>query len=275
MYEQPFFIDEAVGFSMENRTDTYILIDTFVLSGKTYTLVGTPHYMAPEVILGRGYNQNADIWSIGVCLYEFMCGPLPFGNDAGEDQLVIFKEILTGRLHFPDYVEDVAAMELMKRLLCRTPELRIGCIVYSFKLASQLFSRVDVICLLDMQTRANTGSLRGFTEIKEHQFFSDFSYDQLMGRALDPPLIPEPESYSQVVSVFALHVTGAPSPYCKMYSGKFRLDVLLIEKLFPRRMSAMGWTTTRMTSPQSRFSGRTTSERSSWRWLLFIARASC
>lgn len=123
--------------------------------------------MAPEVILGRGYSQTADIWSIGVCLYEFMAGPLPFGNDAAEDQLVIFKEILTGRLHFPEYVEDVSAMELMKRLLCRTPELRIGC------------------------------SLRGMVEIREHSFFSDFSFDQLMGRALPPPLIPKPESYSQ------------------------------------------------------------------------------
>ena len=125
--------------------------------------------MAPEVILGRGYNQNADVWSMGVVLYEFMCGPLPFGNDAGDDQLVIFRDILTGKLHFPEYVDDAPAMELMKRLLCRTPELRIGC------------------------------SLRGLTEIKEHTFFSGFSYDQLIGRLYRAPLEPTHEAFSSDV----------------------------------------------------------------------------
>ena len=63
---------------------------------RSYTLVGTPHYMAPEVILGKGYGLTADIWTFGIILYEFVCGPLPFGNDA-EDQLEIFRDILTGR----------------------------------------------------------------------------------------------------------------------------------------------------------------------------------
>ena len=34
---------------------------------KTFTIIGTPHYMAPEVISGKGYNYNADLWSIGTC----------------------------------------------------------------------------------------------------------------------------------------------------------------------------------------------------------------
>ena len=37
-------------------------------------------------ITGKGYSLTADIWAFGVVLYEFICGPLPFGNDA-EDQL--------------------------------------------------------------------------------------------------------------------------------------------------------------------------------------------
>jgi cGMP-dependent protein kinase len=44
------------------------------VENRTYTIVGTPHYMAPEVIMGRGYNATADIWSLGVILFELICG---------------------------------------------------------------------------------------------------------------------------------------------------------------------------------------------------------
>lgn len=47
----------------------------------TNTIIGTPHYMAPEVIVGRGYNVYSDLWSLGVCCYEFIFGVLPFAND--------------------------------------------------------------------------------------------------------------------------------------------------------------------------------------------------
>ena len=38
------------------------------LSGRTYTIIGTPHYMAPEVLMGKGYTMHADLWSIGISL---------------------------------------------------------------------------------------------------------------------------------------------------------------------------------------------------------------
>jgi len=46
---------------------------------KTFTIIGTPHYMAPEVFEGKGYSFEADIWSLGCLLYEFLCYGLPFG----------------------------------------------------------------------------------------------------------------------------------------------------------------------------------------------------
>ena len=36
---------------------------------KTFTIIGTPHYMAPDIILGKGYNNLVDLWSLGVFLY--------------------------------------------------------------------------------------------------------------------------------------------------------------------------------------------------------------
>jgi cGMP-dependent protein kinase len=60
---------------------------------KTYTIIGTPHYMAPDIILGKGYNNMVDIWSLGIMMYEFMCGYLPFG-DAADNAYEIYEEIM-------------------------------------------------------------------------------------------------------------------------------------------------------------------------------------
>ena len=54
------------------------------IDDRTKTIIGTPHYMAPEVILGEGYSFKVDFWSIGICMYEFMCGGVPFGENHEE-----------------------------------------------------------------------------------------------------------------------------------------------------------------------------------------------
>jgi cGMP-dependent protein kinase len=58
----------------------------------THTVLGTPHYMAPEILLGKGYSYSVDYWSIGVIAYEIFYGTLPFGNDS-EDLVEIYKDI--------------------------------------------------------------------------------------------------------------------------------------------------------------------------------------
>lgn len=132
---------------------------------RTYTMVGTPHYMAPEVFLGKGYTKAADIWSMGVCLYEFLCGPLPF---MGDDEMSIFKSILTAKITFPSFVaeKEEAGVQLTKGLLCRLPESRLGC------------------------------QAGGARDIKNHAFFAKFDWDALLGRQLQPPLIPQAEVYA-------------------------------------------------------------------------------
>jgi cGMP-dependent protein kinase len=49
--------------------------------------------MAPEVILGKGYGLTADYWSIGIMLYEFLCGGVPFGEEE-EDPYTIYELVL-------------------------------------------------------------------------------------------------------------------------------------------------------------------------------------
>lgn len=50
------------------------------INQKTFTIIGTPNYMAPEIISGKGYSTSVDLWSLGVVIYEFMSGYVPFGE---------------------------------------------------------------------------------------------------------------------------------------------------------------------------------------------------
>ena len=76
--------------------------------GKTFTIIGTPHYMAPEIVTGKGYRQSVDLWSIGICLYEFMCGGVPFAEDL-EEPYQIYEEIIKKNLKFPHFFKDKKA----------------------------------------------------------------------------------------------------------------------------------------------------------------------
>ena len=59
------------------------------IEDKTKTTLGTPHYMSPEMIVGKGYSFEVDYWAIAICMYEFICGEVPFGDDL-EDTMEIY-----------------------------------------------------------------------------------------------------------------------------------------------------------------------------------------
>ena len=68
-----------------------------VIKNRTATIIGTPHYMAPEVVLGEGYGLVVDYWSIAICMFEFACGGVPFGENAEEPMevyMAIINELL-------------------------------------------------------------------------------------------------------------------------------------------------------------------------------------
>ena len=57
---------------------------------KLKTIIGSPYYTAPEMIEGNGYNHFISLFSLGVLLYEFMCGDVPFGEKS-EDPIEIYE----------------------------------------------------------------------------------------------------------------------------------------------------------------------------------------
>jgi cGMP-dependent protein kinase len=94
------------------------------VNGRTFTIVGTPHYMAPEVIVGKGYGLNVDLWSLGVILYEFLCGGVPFGEEE-DDPYAIYERVLERRLRYPNFLSsNFPAKPLIELLLDKNPSMR-------------------------------------------------------------------------------------------------------------------------------------------------------
>lgn len=120
-------------------------------ANRTFTIIGTPHYMAPEIITGKGYTQHVDLWSIGICLYEFMCGMVPFGEEA-EDPYEIYEDIITKPIKYPSYLKDKKAKRLMDQLINKVAEVRLGGSYAALK-ANPWFENFDWDKLLDKELK--------------------------------------------------------------------------------------------------------------------------
>jgi len=92
-----------------------------VVADRTYSKMGTPQYMAPEIIQGKGYGTTADYWSLGIILYEFITGNVPFGDI--EDPMKIYEKTINNEITFPSNVQN-PALEFNRLLLNINPKLR-------------------------------------------------------------------------------------------------------------------------------------------------------
>ncbi|CAE7392366.1 for [Symbiodinium natans] len=132
---------------------------------RTYTVVGTPHYMAPEVFQGKGYGVEVDLWSLGIMLFEFVCGYLPFASSLNEPRQVC-SAILRGKLKFPSAYKDEVGRDLIKGLLTQPVLKRLG------------------------------AGVNGLQDVFNHPYFEipgDASiFDKLLGREVEPPYAPGP-----------------------------------------------------------------------------------
>ncbi|KAM9384889.1 microtubule-associated serine/threonine-protein kinase 3 isoform 2-T2 [Pholidichthys leucotaenia] len=86
---------------------------------------GTPEYIAPEVILRQGYGKPVDWWAMGIILYEFLVGCVPFFGDTPEE---LFGQVVSDEIIWPegDDALPLDAQDLITRLLRQSPLDRLG-----------------------------------------------------------------------------------------------------------------------------------------------------
>ncbi|XP_021276172.1 serine/threonine-protein kinase 38-like isoform X2 [Herrania umbratica] len=111
-----------------------------------FSTVGTPDYIAPEVLLKKGYSMECDWWSLGAIMYEMLIGYPPFYSD---DPITTCRKIVHWRNHLR-FPEDSRLSHEAKDLICRL--------------------------LCDVEHRLGTG---GANQIKAHPWFKDVEWDKL------------------------------------------------------------------------------------------------
>ena len=126
-----------------NLYEGYLDRDTKQFNDKQ--VFGTPEYIAPEVILRQGYGKPVDWWSVGIILYEFLIGCVPFFGETPEE---LFAHVINDEIEWPedeDWPLPDEAKHLISQLLQQNPLERLG--------------------------------TSGAHEVKEHGFFNGLNWD--------------------------------------------------------------------------------------------------
>jgi len=139
-------------------------LSKFVIDGNTFTMCGTPDYLAPEIITGQGHGLAVDWWALGVLIFELVASHAPFCD---RSMNAMFKNIMTCKFEFPKMFSP-ECKDIVNRLLQVRPIKRLGVIK------------------------------GGHMLLKKQAWFKGFDWKALMEKTFEVPMKPTVKSFDDL-----------------------------------------------------------------------------